>query len=107
VRTGPGRIPFRDDVKLAVQESPWRSSPDYAGTDVILRFFGGLIWLRRALSTLLGRRRTAFGPDRVYEYRGLWSAAARAIGAGAQGHSGGAPDRDTRRGCTGRRHRGT
>ena len=48
---------------------------------MILRFFGALVWLRRAVSTVLGRRRTVFVSDRVDEYRSLWSAAARAIGA--------------------------
>ena len=48
---------------------------------MILRLFGGLVLLRRALTKLLGRRRTIYVGDRVDEYRALWSAAARAIGA--------------------------
>jgi cyanophycin synthetase len=48
---------------------------------VIFRFFGALVWLRRALSRLLGRRRSVHVSDRVDEYRSLWSAAASAIGA--------------------------
>jgi cyanophycin synthetase len=48
---------------------------------VIVRFFGALVWLRRAVSTLLGRRKSVYVSDRVDVYRGLWSNAARAIGA--------------------------
>lgn len=62
--------------------SPSHRLPDLAGSwVVILRLFSGLVWWRRAVSALLGRRKTIYVGDRVDEYRSLWSAAARAIGA--------------------------
>ncbi len=48
---------------------------------MIFRFLRGFVWSRRALSALFDRRRTVYVGDRVDEYRGMWSAAARAIGA--------------------------
>ena len=48
---------------------------------MILRVFRWLAWGRRIAGRLPGRRRTVYVDQRVAEYRDLWSAAARAIGA--------------------------
>ena len=47
----------------------------------MLRFFAVLVWLRRAVGKMLGRRKTIYVADRVDEYRAIWTAAAHAIGA--------------------------
>ena len=48
---------------------------------MILRFLTILVFLRRVMQRMLRRPRTMYVGDRVAEYRDLWSAAARAIGA--------------------------
>jgi len=48
---------------------------------VIIRLFVWFVWWRRAMTALLGRRRTIYVGDRIDEYRSLWSAAATALDA--------------------------